>query len=133
MPIDFQGIAPLLQVFDMPTAMAFYLDKLDFVLTSSNCAEPPYDWVLLTRDGTELMLNTMYESDARPAAPDPLRIERHDDVTMFFGCRDVDGLYRDLSARGVNVSPPVHRDYGMTQLWLKDPDGYGLCFQWKTA
>ena len=132
MPVEFHGIAPLLQVFEMSTAMAFYIDKLDFVLKGSNCAEPPFDWVLLTRDGTEVMLNTMYEADAGPDAPDPMRIERHDDITMFFACRDLDGLCNDLVARGLSLRAPVLRDYGMTQLWLKDPDGYGLCFQWRS-
>ena len=74
----------------------------------------------------------MYEADARPELPDPLRVLQHDDMTMFFGCRDLDGLYKDLIARGVTVRAPVKRDYGMTQLWLTDADGYGLCFQWKS-
>ncbi len=78
------------------------------------------------------MPTTMYEADARPELPDPLRVLQHDDMTMFFGCRDLDGLYKDLIARGVTVRAPVKRDYGMTQLWLEDADGYGLCFQWRS-
>ena len=30
MPIKVEGGAPLLQVFDMPTSLAFYRDKLGF-------------------------------------------------------------------------------------------------------
>ena len=28
-------------------------------------------------------------------------------------------------------NPPKVAWYGMKQLYLTDPDGYGLCFQWK--
>ena len=31
---------------------------------------------------------------------------------------------------GLNVNEPKVAPYGMRQLWFKDPDGYGLCFQW---
>ena len=33
------------------------------------------------------------------------------------------------SAQGVRASPPKVAPYGMRQLYLSDPDGYGLCFQ----
>jgi hypothetical protein len=32
---------------------------------------------------------------------------------------------------GVDVKEPVIAPYGMKQLYLTDPDGYALCFQWK--
>ena len=32
--------------------------------------------------------------------------------------------------RGALVEKPTVRGYGMRQLSLADPDGYGLCFQW---
>lgn len=47
MPVALSGIAPLLQVFDMPTSLAFYRDALGFEVVGSNCDEPPVDWVLL--------------------------------------------------------------------------------------
>jgi uncharacterized glyoxalase superfamily protein PhnB len=76
------------------------------------------------------MLNTAYEAGERPAAPDPARVAGHADTTLFFGCPDVDAAYALLRERGVEVEPPVVRDYGMKQLSLSDPDGYGLCFHW---
>jgi catechol 2,3-dioxygenase-like lactoylglutathione lyase family enzyme len=40
---DIRGVAPLLQVFDMPTSVRFYRDKLGFevVSTSPVLAEDP--------------------------------------------------------------------------------------------
>ena len=59
----------------------------------------------------------------------PLRAV-HADTALFFGCPDLDGVYRHLRAHGLNVNEPVIRDYGMRQLSVTDPDGCNLCFQW---
>jgi hypothetical protein len=79
------------------------------------------------------MLNTMYENDDRPSAPDPAREAAHADTTLFFECPDLDAAYAHLRSRGVDVDPPVVRVYGMKQLSVTDPDGYALCLQWPAA
>jgi glyoxylase I family protein len=64
------------------------------------------------------MLNTAYDpGDVRPPTPDASRVAAHEDTILYFGCRDLDGLHQHL------------RD----QLYIKDPDGYSLCFQWSAA
>jgi catechol 2,3-dioxygenase-like lactoylglutathione lyase family enzyme len=124
-------MAPLVQVFDMPTSIAFYRDVLGFeVVTTSAPRGEHFDWAMLRLNGVELMLNTAYEEDARPAAPDAVRFAAHDDTCLYFGCPDVDAAYAYLRARGVNVKEPHVAHYGMKQLYLHDPDGYNLCFQW---
>ena len=39
-------------------------------------------------------------------------------------------MYAFLVQRGIACEPPVVRPYGMKQLYVHDPDGYCLCFQW---
>jgi catechol 2,3-dioxygenase-like lactoylglutathione lyase family enzyme len=131
MTIDLQGMAPLLQVYDMPTSLAFYRDVLGFEAVATS--DPEGDWVLLRRNGIELMLNTAYETHDRPPAPDPTRAAAHMDTALFFGCPDVDAAYAHLRARGLEVQAPVVRDYGMKQVYVTDPDGYNICFQWPAA
>jgi glyoxylase I family protein len=135
MPIEVRGLAPLFQVFDMPTSMAFYRDVLGFELVSSAPVKQngSYDWVLLSLHGVEVMLNTAYEDDVRPVAPDPARIAAHEDATLYFGCPDVDAAYAHLREKGVDVRPPHVAHYGMKQLYLTDPDGFSLCFQWPAS
>jgi len=131
MAIEIRGMAPLLQVFDMPTSIAFYRDVLGFeVVTTSKPRGEYFDWALLRLDGVELMLNTAYEEDARPLAPDPARIAAHDDTAIYFGCPDVDAAYAYLRTLGVAADEPKVAPYGMKQLYVHDPDGYNLCFQW---
>ena len=42
----------------------------------------------------------------------------------------MDGAYQHLVAQGFEADPPKVAWYGMKQLYLKDPDGFGICFQW---
>ena len=115
MAIEIRGMAPLLQVFDMPTSLAFYRDVLGFeVESTSKPRGEHFDWALLKLNGVELMLNTAYEED----------------TAIYFGCPDVDATYAYLRARGVAAREPRVAPYGMKQLYVSDPDGYNLCFQW---
>jgi glyoxylase I family protein len=134
--VELRGICPLLQVFDMPASLAFYRDALGFELVQAAPAADQvgaddFGWVWLRRDGAELMLNTAYDPDAvRPPGPDPARVAAHDDTALFIGCPDVEGAYQHLRARGIAAEPPTVAPYGMRQLYVKDPDGFTLCFQW---
>jgi glyoxylase I family protein len=128
-----RGMAPLLQVFDMPTAVKFYRDVLGFeVVSTSQPSESgdDFDWALLKLNNVELMLNTAYEADERPPAPDPARVAGHRDTAMFFSCPDVDAAHTHFRARGVDVDKPTMTSYGFRGLSVKDPDGYELCFHW---
>ncbi len=134
MAIDVRGVCPLLQVYDMPVALRFYRDVLGFEVigTSPELGPDKFHWVWLRLGGAEIMLNTAYEFDSeRPVPADRARVSAHGDTGLFFACPDVDGAYEALREQGVAVEPPKVVPYGMKQMYVKDPDGYGLCFQWK--
>lgn len=132
-PPEIRGLCPLIQVFDMPVSLAFYRDILGFEIVQQSSPGDNCDWAWLKRDGAELMLNTMFESDSRPAEPDVARMSHHGDTGLFIGTPDVDAMYAFLTRCGISVGPPVVRAYGMKQLYVNDPDGYGICFQWTAA
>ena len=126
-----EGAKTLLEVFDTPTSLRFYRDLLGFEVVMASGEGDDVGWAWLRRDDAEIMLNSAYETnDERPSEPDPARVAAHADTTLFIGCRDLDAVYEHLVERGVELDVPVVRDYGMRQLLLSDPDGYGLCFQW---
>lgn len=132
MGLEIRGLSPLLQVFDMPTSIKFYCEGLGFeiALTDGKTA-PNFDWVLLKLNDHHLMLNTAYEGDHRPAVPDPARVAAHEDASIYFACPDVDAAYAHLQEKGIRSEKPQVAPYGMKQLYLRDPDGYILCFQWR--
>ncbi len=132
MSILMEGMCPLIQVFDMPTAIRFYRDVLGFELVNSAPPGDDCDWCLLKFNDIWLMLNTQYEKDDRPQSPSPARVGAHGDTALYFRVSDLNAAYESLKSRGVNADPPLVTGYGMTQVYFKDPDGYSLCFQWPT-
>lgn len=130
MSIEVRGMATLIEVFDMPTSLAFYRDKLGFRVTGDSGQGDESGWVMLELDDATIMLNTAYDAGERPDDPDPARIAAHHDTCIYFGCPDVDAAYEHLKANGIAADPPSVAPYGMKQLYLTDPDNYNLCFQW---
>jgi glyoxylase I family protein len=134
MAIEIRGVAPLLQVYDMPTSIKFYCEALGFEIVSTDGKPAPnFEWVLLRLNGTDLMLNTAYEAPQRPPKPNAMRVTAHKDTGLYFGCPDVDAAYNHLRSLGVKTNEPRVAHYGMKQLYLTDPDGYELCFQWRAT
>lgn len=142
MGLVIDGMAPLLQVFDMPRAIHFYRDILGFERVSDSGPvmrngettgdADDVDWCWLRRGTVDLMLNTMFEWDSRPPAPPKERVAAHNDTALYFGCADPHAAWEHLKAHGVDVNPPADQAYGMTQVYARDPDGYNLCFQCET-
>jgi catechol 2,3-dioxygenase-like lactoylglutathione lyase family enzyme len=130
LPIDVRSLTPLLQVYDMPASIRFYREVLGFEVAMTSKPGEGFGWALLRLNGLELMLNTAYDEGERPEHPDPARVAAHSDTAIYFGCPDVDAAYRHLREHGLDVPQPHVAPYGMRQLYLKDPDGYELCFQW---
>jgi glyoxylase I family protein len=52
------------------------------------------------------------------------------EICLYFGCPDVEGAYRHLLAHGIEAEKPTVAPWGAKMLHFRDPDGYGLCFQW---
>jgi catechol 2,3-dioxygenase-like lactoylglutathione lyase family enzyme len=130
MPLAIRGLTPLLQVFDLPRSIAFYRDILGFTVVSLSGKEIADSyWAMLKLNDSTLMLNTAYEDDKRPAAPDPARVQAHDDTALFVGCDSADEVYGHLRAKGWPAEPPFDQHYGMRQVYTKDPDGFTVCFQ----
>ena len=118
----------------MLRSLAFYRDLLGFeVVQQAPPEDDRCDWAWLRLGDAALMLNTMYEAPERPAAPDAGRVAAHADLCLFIRAPDVDAMAAYLRAKGVSVHGPVVAPYGMKQLWLQDPDGYGICFQWPAS
>lgn len=130
MPIHIKSLAPLLQIFDMPTSISFYCDVLGFEVVGTGGPPEDIGWALLRLNHIELMLNTAYELHDRPPGPDSARVAAHADTALYFSCPDVDAVYQHLRIKGIKVKEPHIAPYGMKQLYVADPDGFNLCFQW---
>jgi catechol 2,3-dioxygenase-like lactoylglutathione lyase family enzyme len=113
----------------MPRALAFYRDTLGFEVVMDSGKGDRSSWVWLRFGGVDLMLNDQYEPGHEPNSPPAERTRWHKDTCLYFGCPDPQAAYEFLKTKGVRLEPPKVSGYGMKQLYLRDPDGYGLCFQ----
>jgi len=133
MAIDVESGVTLLAVYDVPTSIAFYRDVLGFEVIQTSTpfddAKDNYGWAMLRKNFAYLMLNNMYEDNIRPEEPDASRSSHHGDTTIYFACGDVDAAADFLRSKGVTVHGPMDTHYGMRQVRILDPDGYGLVFQ----
>ena len=117
-----QTLVPLLVVEDIARSVEFYCEKLAFTMTANWEPEGKLQWCRLERDGAALMLQQACDEDGVP--PGCGR-----GVHFYFTCLDANAEYSRLADCGVSLNPPNLAFYGMNQLYLKDPDGYELCFQ----
>ena len=131
MGLTIRGLCPLIQVFDMPSSLRFYRDVLGFAEVQKSGQGDDVGWTWLRHGGAEVMLNTAYDVGERPSVPDAARVAAHADTILYVGCEDLEGAYAYLVAHGVKAERPKVAPYGMKQLYATDPDGYGICFQWR--
>jgi glyoxylase I family protein len=124
MAIAISGLTPLLEVFDLPTSIAFYCDLLGFELISGDKSW----WCMLKLGEATLMLNTAYEDHERPAEPEPSRVSGHADTSLYFSSPDPEEVYLHLRTNKWIVTEPMVTSYGMRQVSTRDPDGFQLFF-----
>ncbi len=123
MPAIIHELVPLLFVEDIARSTAFYQERLGFAMTQQWEPGGKLAWCRLARDGAAVMLQQAIPEEDGPADG------RGRGVTFYFQCDDADAMHADLTRRGLTAAPPQAAYYGMNQVFVKDPDGYELCFQ----
>jgi glyoxylase I family protein len=117
-----RDLIPLLFVQNLEQSVHFYCETLGFELAESWAPDGTLGWCRVKRGGASVMLQLACEEDGPPEG-------RGRGVGFYFLCDDANRLYEELDAKGFDVDPPRVAFYGMNQLYLRDPDGYELCFQ----
>lgn len=128
-------IVPNLMVRDVGRSIRFYRDTLGMSLAMTVSPDREVGWpgdgegaafALLEWEGAQLMLQTAASLSAElPAAfeADPTPAPSG---TIYFRGLHPDEVFERL-APGEIVKGPAPSWYGMTELYVRDPDGYVLC------
>ena len=107
----------------MRKSLDFYCDRLGFVIAGK--AEDDAGqvfWCHLERDGVSIMVERAEDEHG------PME-NRGRGVILYFECDDIDALHAEFVSRGLQLPAPAASYYGMKQVYLREPDGYELCFQ----
>jgi hypothetical protein len=58
----------------------------------------------------------------------PIQRENYEGIRLYWVPRDIRALRAHLEQLGYNVSTITDRDYGQTEFFVTDDDGYSHCF-----
>jgi catechol 2,3-dioxygenase-like lactoylglutathione lyase family enzyme len=61
-------------------------------------------------------------------AGSPIKPENYNGIQLYWAPRDIESLRERLLQLGYGVSGIVDRDYGQTEFFVTDDDGYFHCF-----
>jgi catechol 2,3-dioxygenase-like lactoylglutathione lyase family enzyme len=109
------GLATLV-VRDYDEAIAFYVDKVGFTLSSDEVMSPTKRWVVVTpQDGGTGLLLAKADGPAQQAVVGNQTGGR---VAFFLRAADFDAQYRHMVAHGVEFLEAVrHEPYGKVVVW----------------
>ena len=124
---EITGIAPFFIVRDVPTALAFYRDRLGFEITFQGPEPDDIFFGIVRRDGAMIILKAIgvdpvpnYTRDIKQG------IARWD---AYLHVPDPDALAAEFSSRNVEFFHPLSDgDDGLRGFEVKDADGYLLFF-----
>lgn len=123
---DITGIAPFFIVKDVPTALAFYRDRLGFEVTFEG---PPGDifFGIVERGAAMIMLKAVGVDPVPNYTRDVSKGTARWDA--YLHVPDPDALAAEFSSRQVEFYRPLRNDGdGLRGFEVKDADGYVLYF-----
>jgi catechol 2,3-dioxygenase-like lactoylglutathione lyase family enzyme len=119
------GIAPQFLVDDLDRAIAYYCDKVGFVLDFKYQSF----YASVTRDGFAIHL----KHGPRLAAEREHRKE-NEHLDAYISVSGIRALFSELEMRGAQVIKPLEaRPWACLDFYVEDPDGYILCFSEQNA
>ena len=121
-------VVPLFAVRDMKKSLAFYVDGLGFEMQNKWEVDGIVRWCRLQIGNAGLMLQQFRTEghDSRQFSED-----KGEGVSLCFNGDDAVAFYREVTERGIDAGEPQVGNRNWVT-YVKDPDGYSLCFQSST-
>ena len=124
---EIAGISPFFIVRDVPSALAFYRDRLGFEITFQGPAPEDVFFGIVRRGGAQILLKAVGVAPVPNYARDVQQgVARWD---AFVDVPDPDALAAELASRNVEfVEPLQDTGDGLRGFAVEDADGYVLFF-----
>jgi uncharacterized glyoxalase superfamily protein PhnB len=111
---------PVIPSANLEKSLRFWVDGLGFSMSSEMCKDDKLIFCMLRKDDICFMLNQRAGAPAKP--------EGYDSIRLYWTPTDIDKTRERLKRLGYSVSELEHREYGQTEFFLTDDDGYSHCF-----
>ncbi len=119
-------LTPVLIVKEIEACLPFWVERLGFVKTVDVPEDGKLGFVILAKDGAEIMLQTW--ASTRKDAPEAVGEERPPAaVGIFIVVEDFDDLKRRIEGCEVLVPERV-TFYGMREIGVREPGGHFVVF-----
>jgi catechol 2,3-dioxygenase-like lactoylglutathione lyase family enzyme len=116
---------PFFAVSNLEQSLRYYVDGLGFEMKNKWIDDGKLRWCWLQLGSAALMLQEFRKEGHDSWVPDG---KVGVGVNICFLCEDALAIYRDVTSRGIEASPPFVGN-GMWVTSLRDPDGYRIEFE----
>ena len=118
MPVD--SCIPVIPSADLEKSLRFWADGLEFSVSSEMREDGKLIFCMLHQGAVWFMLNRR--------AGNPVKPENFEGIRLYWAPRDIRETRKRLKRLGFAVSEFEDREYGRTEFFLTDDDGYSHCF-----
>jgi hypothetical protein len=118
--MSLQSCIPVIPSADLEKTLRLWVEGLGFSIESEMRSEGRLVFCMLRNGQLRFMLNQRAGS---PRAPD-----HYEGMRLYWVPSDIRETRQRLIELGYSVSEIVDRDYGQTEFFLTDEDGYSHCF-----
>ena len=118
MPVKY--CIPIIPSADLEKSLRLWVDGLGFSTSSEMYKDKKLIFCMLQKDDLHFMLNQR--------AGNPLKPEDYDGIRLYWTPTDIHETRERLQGLGYGVSELENRDYGQTEFFLTDDDGFTHCF-----
>lgn len=118
-------LTPILYVDTIEPCLPFWVDRLGFAKTVEVPEGEKLGFVILAKDGIELMYQT-WDSAAKDIAGAVKRTSGRS-AALYFEVDDLDGIERAMKDADI-VHPRRKAFYGATEIFVREPGGHVVGF-----
>jgi len=111
---------PIIPSSDIEKSLRFWVDGLGLVVDREMRSEGRLIGCMVHNEQTYFWLN---EKPATPTKP-----EDYEGIRLYWTPSDIHETRQRLKLLGYEVSDIENRDYGQTEFFVTDDDGYSHCF-----
>jgi len=115
-----ESCIPVIPSADLEKSLRLWVDGLGFRVDSEMREEGKLTFCMLRGNGLAFMLNQRAGTSAKP--------ENYEGIRLYWAPSDIRETKERLKRLGYKVSEFEERDYGQTEFFLTDDDGYSHCF-----
>lgn len=118
MPV--QSCIPIIPSADLEKSLRLWIAGLGFSISSEIREDERLIFCMLRKEGLTFMLNQRSGTSAKP--------DNYEGIRLYWAPEDIKETRERLKRPGFAVSDLKRRDYGQTEFFLVDDDGYSHCF-----